>query len=333
MRTVRASFRLWAGRRSTYDERDRIMAMLAPIVLIAVLLTWLIIIFAGYALMYFCVTGRSVAGSIELSGSSVFTLGTSSDAKFWPSVMTYTEAGIGLLLVALFITYFPSIYGAFTRRETGVTLLEVRAGSPPQATSMLIRFHRIEERVARLRELWQQWEAWFADIEESHAPFPVLAFFRSPQPERSWVTAAGALLDGASFWVACIQHGPDPDAQLCLRAGFLSLRRISDAFGLAYDPDPQPGDPISITRDEWDGAMAQMEQAGVPLVPDREKAWTDWRGWRVNYDVPLLRLARLTEAPLAPWTSDRSPIGEDRASGRTASGWRRWRRSSRSGRR
>ncbi len=332
---VRALFRLRATRSSSYHDRDRVMAMLAPVALLSMLVSWLAILFLSYALMFFAITGRSAEGSLKLSGSSIVTLGTESDPRFWPSVLSYSEAALGLLVVALFITYFPSIYSAFTRRETGVTLLQVRAGDPPQATTMLIRYHRIEERRYQLSEVWRQWEAWFADIEESHSTFPILAFFRSPQPERSWITAAGALLDAAAFWVACVaEHPVDPDAQLCIRAGFLALRHIANGFGLPHDPDPSPGGPITISRQEWNAAMAEMEAAGVPLVADRDRAWADWRGWRVNYDTVLLRLARLVEAPPTPWVSDRSPVGDRRGRqpgagpaslpGRTPTEWRRW---------
>jgi hypothetical protein len=51
-----------------------------------------------------------------------------------------------------------------------------------------------------------------------------------------------------------------------------------------------------------------MEAAGLPVLADRERAWEAWKGWRVNYDEVLLNLARLSEAPPAPWVSDRSPI-------------------------
>ena len=331
--SVRAVLRLRIRGIENYDDRDRVMAMLAPVALMLMLVTWLLLIFAAYSVMFFTLSGRSLARSIELSGSSLVTLGTSSDPRFGPSVLSYSEAGLGLLVVALFITYFPSIYAAFTRRETGVTLLQVRAGTPAQATTMLIRYHRIEERRYQLTELWRQWEAWFADIEESHSTFPILVFFRSPQSDRSWITAAGALLDGAAFWVACVDEHPiDPDAQLCLRAGFLALRRIADAFQIPYDPDPAPDARITISRQEWDRAMAEMADAGVPLVADRDEAWQAWRGWRVNYDSVLLRLARLVEAPPTPWVSDRSPLG-DGGSGpgraRRAIGSKRARRRSR----
>jgi hypothetical protein len=307
-RSVRWLFRLRASHSSSYETRDRIMAMLGPVALLTLLAAWLTLIMAGYTLMYWAVTDRSLVRSIELSGSSVFTLGTTSDSHLGPLLLTFSEAALGLLLVALLITYLPSIYGAFVRRESGVSLLQVRAGSPPRATNMLIRYHRIEEPRYRLGELWRTWEAWFADIEESHTTFPILAYFRSPQPERSWITSAGALLDGASFWAGAIEHPRDPDVQLCIRAGYLALRRIADLFGVDYDVDPRPDGDITVSRQEWDDAMQEMEAAGVPVLRDREEAWTAWRGWRVNYDAVLLNLARLVEAPVAPWVSDRSPI-------------------------
>jgi hypothetical protein len=305
---VRGTFRLWVGRSASYERRDRIMAMLGPLALLALLATWLVLIMAGYTLMYLAVTSRSFVQSVELSGSSVFTLGTTTERTLGPLLLTYTEAGLGLLLVALLITYLPTIYGAFSRRENGVAQLQVRAGNPPTAPTMLIRYQRIEQSRYRLTELWREWSAWFADVEESHTTFPIVALFRSSHPERSWIASAGALLDGASFWAAAVEHPKDPDVQLCLRAGYLALRRIADIFKLPYDPDPDPGDPISVSREEWDDAMDEMAAAGVPLLADRQAAWEAWRGWRVNYDTVLLNLARLVEAPPAPWVSDRSPV-------------------------
>ena len=46
----------------------------------------------------------------------------------------------------------------------------------------------------------------------------------------------------------------------------------------------------------------------MPLIDDLDAGWNSYRGWRVNYDSVLLNLARLVEAPPAPWVSDRSPL-------------------------
>ncbi len=303
------AFRLRAGRSASYERRDRIMAVFGPVALLGMLTTWVVMIMVAFALLYVALVALPFAGAIELSGSSVFTLGTTSVHHLGGDLLTYAEAGLGLLLVTLLITYLPSIYTAFSRRENGVSLLRIRAGSPPRSWAMLIRYHRIMER-ERLSAVWETWEGWFADIEETHASFSILSFFRSPQPEQSWVTAAGTVLDAASLWVSSVEHPRDPDAQLCIRAGYITLRRIAALFDLPYDADPRPGDPITIDRSEWEASVNEMADAGVPIVADRDAAWDAFRGWRVNYDSVLLNLARMLEAPPAPWVSDRSPVGE-----------------------
>ena len=91
-----------------------------------------------------------------------------------------------------------------------------------------------------------------------------------------------------------------------VRAGYLALRHIADFFGVDHDPDPEPTDPISITREEFDEACRELAAAGVPLQDDLDQAWRDFWGWRVNYDTVLVTLSGLFIAPAAPWSSDRS---------------------------
>ena len=52
--------------------------------------------------------------------------------------------------------------------------------------------------------------------------------------------------------------------------------------------------------------LEALQDAGMPIKADREKAWTDFAGWRVNYDRVLLVLCTLVMAPQAPWSSDRA---------------------------
>jgi hypothetical protein len=225
------------------------------------------------------------------------------------TVLTFSEATIGLILVAILIAYLPTMYSAFSRRETAVTLLEVRAGSPPSAIELIARYHRLK-RFDELRTLWEQWEVWFAEIEETHTSLAALVFFRSPQPDHSWVTASGAVLDAAALVNSVLDIPHDVQADLCIRAGYLALRRIADFFNIKYNANPSSTDPISISHDEFDQACDQLAQRGVPLKPDRDQAWRDFSGWRINYDTVLLNLAGLVGAPEAMWSSDRVHLTE-----------------------
>ena len=223
-------------------------------------------------------------------------------------VFEFAQALLGMILVALLIAYLPTMYSAFTRRETQVQLLEVRAGTPPSAWELLIRSHRNGE-LTQMREFWNDWQVWFAEVEESHTSLTALAFFRSPRPELSWVTAAGVVLDAASLMLSTVDIAREPRAAFCIRSGYLALRQIASFFQVPHNDDPKPDDPISIDRHEFDAACAYLAQTGVPLVADRDQAWRDFRGWRVNYDTVLIALATLTMAPYAPWSSDRSVAG------------------------
>lgn len=301
---VRKIFDLRLRAAHTFGERERIMAFYAPLSLMALLPAWYLLVMLGYMLMFRAVGAETWYLAFRDSGSSLFTLGFESVNTFSFSLLAFSEAMIGLILVALLLAYLPTMYSAFSRRESLVTMLEVRAGDPPSPLEMIIRFQRIQGLI-RLTEMWQRWEEWFADIEESHTSLAALVFFRSPQPSHSWVTAAGTVLDAAGLTLAVIDIPNDPQAALCIRAGYLALRRISDFFGVRYDPNPDPGDPISICREEFDQVCAALEQENVPLKKDREQAWRDYAGWRVNYDTALISLAQITMAPEAPWSSDR----------------------------
>jgi hypothetical protein len=274
--------------------------------LIVLAATWLVLVLAGFTGIYWSLDAGSWAESFTLSGSSITTLGFATVASTGTRALEFTEAGLGLFLVALVITYLPTMYTAFSRRERQVALLEVRAGSPPSAVEMLERFHRIGW-LDRVGDNFLEWEGWFAEVEEAHTSYAVLNFFRSPQPERSWITAAGTMLDAGSLWMAAVDHGQiQGPAGVMVRSGYIALRRIADFFAIEYDHDPAPDDPISITRDEFDAVYDRLAAEGVPMVADRDRAWRDFAGWRVNYDTVLLALAEITMAPYAPWTSDRS---------------------------
>jgi hypothetical protein len=303
---MRRLFRLRAGRTSSYEKRDRAMALYAPVTLLVLLLVWITLVLGGYTGMFWALGGRSLRDAFRLSGSSILTVGFERPGDLPSSILAFSEAALGLVLLALLITYLPTIYAAFSRREAVVTAMEVRAGSPPSGVEMLERYWRLEA-YDRLRGLWTNWETWFVELEETHTSFPALVFFRSPQPDHSWVTAGGAILDAASLFASTVDHPREPAAEFCIRAGYLAFRRIADFFRIEYAPNPAPTDPISITRDEYDAVYDRLADVGVPLKQDRDQAWRDFSGWRINYDTVLLSLAALTMAPYAPWSSDRSP--------------------------
>ena len=301
---TRRVFTFFGDRAGDEEGRERILARFGPTSLMLLPLVWAIGVFIGFIPIYWAlgVEGRE---AVVFSGSSLTTLGFSRPGELPAVMLAFLEALIGLALVALMIAFLPTIYGHFSEREKEVARLEVRAGTPPDPVEMLSRLHRIGI-LDEAADIWENWEAWFVNLEESHTSYPALIWFRSPIPNRSWLTAAGACLDAAALSVSCLQIEPQWRRQLMIRAGYVSLRRLADFFDIAYDPDPAPGDAISVSREEFDEAYERMAREGLPTKPDRELCWREFVGWRVNYDAVLLGLCGLVQPPGAPWSSDRS---------------------------
>lgn len=299
--------RLVTGRAPSYERRDQVYAFLGPLYLLFLVWGWLAMVWLCFS-GFFWAAGASEEGPARPfvdSASSLTTLGFARPASSGSELLAALEAVVGLGLLALLISYLPAVYGSFSRREAMVNKLSMRAGLPPSGTALLTwtwHFDRFED----LRQVWSSFEDWFIEIGESHSTFPVLSFFRSPRAALSWVTAAGAMLDGAALFASVVELPRSIEAELCIRAGTLALRSVADTQGIDYDADPSPGDPITVIREELEEACAALEAAGVPLRVDRELAWRDFAGWRVNYDRVLVSLAANVMAPYAPWSSDRS---------------------------
>jgi hypothetical protein len=302
---VRSVFDLLTRPIKTYEGRDRIMAMYGPTTLLAFVVVWVVGVFVGFTMMFVAVTDLSWREALRISGSALFTLGFAVPSSGPAVVLDFMEAGIGLLLIALLIAYLPTIYSSFSRREVVVTRMSVRAGTPPTPTNLLTRAH-LTGFLDRLDTLWVDWELWFVELEETHTSLSILTFFRSPNPHRSWLTSAGCILDSAAIRLSTLNITYDPAAATCLRSGYMALRAIADFFQVPYDTDPEPDDPISITREEFMDVYEALAAQGVPVRSDRERCWQAYRGWRVNYDAVLVTLAGLIMAPYGQWVSDRS---------------------------
>lgn len=287
-----------------YATRDRVMALFAPVATLGLVVAWGLLVGVGYAGVFWAL-GMPVGRAFIESGSSLLTLGFERPDGWGSILAAFTEAGIGLTLVALLVSYLPAMYAAFARREAAVTLLEIRAGSPPSAGELLVRVHEIGG-FDGLDAYWADWQQWFVELEESHTSLAALIFFRSPQPQRSWVTASGAVLDSVAIVGAILKRGPSAQERMTLRAGVFALRRIADFFSIAYTDRPNPSGPVSVRRDEFDAVYERLRHEGLEVGVGAEQAWADFVAARVQYDEVLLALATLTMAPEAPWSSDRA---------------------------
>jgi hypothetical protein len=253
--------------------------------------------------MQWALSQGSAGQAFGASASALTTLGLMS-AGGGASTAAYIEAVLGIGLVALIISYLPSLYAAFSRREALVSKLAMRTGLPPFAPEILRRLWRPAGPQIVLSDTWQAWEDWFVDLSETHTSFPVLAFFRSPQTAKSWITAAGAILDAAALALAAVDAEWGPETGMCLHAGIVSLRHIADFHGISYR-SAAGATTISVEKHEVIAACQELQGSGVAVVSDLDTAYEVFKTHRAAYDQMLLTLCAYLYAPPAPWSSDK----------------------------
>ena len=302
---IRTIFDAAAKLANSYERRDRIMAHYAPVALVALPVVWEALVSLGYTGLYWAVGEGSWLHCYQLSGSSLLTLGTIDDFSLVGGVLTYSEAALGLLLLTLLLSYLPTIYQAFARREATVAQMELRAGTPPTAAALLGWLNH-DDSVQNDDVQWAEWEKWFVEIEESHTSLPILSFFRSPQPGRSWVTAGGLILDTAALLFAAVD-GPQPrQAQITFKAGCLAMNRVYRFFNDKAGSEPTDLLPESETAEpgrlEFDQACQLLAEKGLKICDNRTAAWQQYRELRSRYAKALQFLSRLLMAPGATTT-------------------------------
>jgi hypothetical protein len=302
--TVRAVFRLATDGITDLERRERALSPGGPAFLVSLLVTWLVLLFFGFALLLWPFVGQGFPDALRISGSSLFTLGFAAASGAAPSAIVFAAAASGLIVVALLIAYLPALYAAFNRRETLVNMLEALAGSPAWGPELLARQALIDN-VSYLPRLYERWTEWAADIAESHANYRTLLYFRSPDPTGSWLLSLLAVLDAAALHMALSPRAAPPEARPVLRVGYQTVRALARSLRLAVPADPRPDDPLVLTRAEFDEGVEWVIAAGWVPERDIDEAWRHFRGWRVNYEAAAYALAHFLNLPPALWSGPR----------------------------
>jgi hypothetical protein len=235
-----------AGLISLDRPRENYLSYFGPLSLLLLLTAWVTGLVAGFAMMQWGLQDRLNVGAIAapfstyfyLSGTTFFTLGLGDVTPLGRlgKELVVIEAGLGFAFLGGVVTYLPTIYQAFSRREVGISLLDARAGSPPSAGELL---RRNGNDMSGLEQLLSKWEGWSAELLESHISYPFLVYFHSQHVNQSWLGALTAILDTSALVVAGIDGGPIRQAKLTFAMARHAVVELTQNFILS-PPAPAP---------------------------------------------------------------------------------------------
>jgi hypothetical protein len=306
-RAVLTGFRLVASCITDMERRERMLAAGPPVFLVGLLGCWIGCLYVAYALILLPFSATP-ATALRMSGSSLFTLGFATPDGVVPYGIVFVAAISGIAVIALMIGYMPTLYAAYNRRETLVTMLEALSGAPPWGPELLARQQLIGNS-AYLAHLYERWTEWAADVTESHSTYRTLIYFRSRDPQQAWPLALLAVLDAAALHLALCPDSAPAEARPLLRVGFTAMRALAKTLGVAVNHDPHPGDFLDLTREDFDAAVRHMAEAGWRFERSPDQAWPHFRGWRVNYETAAYNIAAHLDLPPAIWSGSRARLG------------------------
>jgi len=296
--------RLSGGRRESY------LSYFGPLSLLLLLMSWAIALIAGYALIQRGVETRlqAPAGTsgflayLYFSGTTFFTLGLGDVAPLGAAgrIVTVAEAGTGFGLLGLVIGYLPAFYQSLSRRETAITLLDARAGSPPGGLELIVRYARAGD-VDGLARLLAEWEIWAAELLESHLSYPLLTFFRSQHDNQSWLAALTAILDACALVLSGIEGIPARPARLT----FAIARHAAVDLCQVMVLEPQAEHLNRLPPEQLANVCSALTAAGVPMHPDSDSAKKLAR-LRVSYEPYVYALSERLLMPLPAWIAPAS---------------------------
>jgi hypothetical protein len=302
------SWKLYARLISSRRARESFLGFYGPISLLFLIGVWAIGLVIAFGMMQYGAgsavnlsgTNSSLYTDLYLSGTTFFTLGLgdvvprSGVARF----LVVAEGGLGFGFLAAVIGYLPFIYGAFGRRETNISLLDARAGTPPTAGELLRR-HSYPTGNEALRDLLKEWERWCAELLESHLSYPVLAYFRSQHDNQSWIGSLTAILDACSLTIAGIEGACAKQAELTFAIARHAVVDLCQVFGAA----PRSPQADRLPHETLEKLRSKLAQHGTSIIstPEAELKLLELRRM---YEPYVNALAIHLNQPVPPWIPD-----------------------------
>ncbi len=308
----------WLARHTPNPKlREQIYSIFGPGSLLLLLVVWAVLLVSGFALIFLGLRspfadalgpGGGVLARLRtdlyVSGTTLFTLGIGDvlPRSLAARALIVVESGTGLGFVALVIGYVPVLYGAFSRREIPVALLDGRAGSPPTSAELLRR-HAFAGGQEALVVLLVEWERWSAEMLESHVSYPILCYYRSQHDNQSWLSALTAILDSCALLISVVPGAASRQAQLTFAMARHALVDLGHVFHLE-EKEAQwlaRGGVERLPPATFDQLCGFMAEAGLRLCGDPESP-ARLHALRALYEPHAKALADYLGMTLPGWT-------------------------------
>jgi hypothetical protein len=278
---------IWLALRTR--SNSHLLSFCGPSILVALLLTWSLLLALGAALIVHPQLGTNITNSNEgtptdfvtalyVAGSSLSIVGASNFApqSTGAKLLFLLNSVIGTSIISLTITYLMQIYGALRSRNSLCLKIQALSGETGDAADLLAHLFANNQLTAGYNNL-SDLAAEVTDAKEAHHFYPILFYFRFPEPyysvSRSWLVA----LDAVSLIRSVLSKEADwlkqSGAVTQLSTSALLLLSTLNKVFLQQKASVEPDDADHrLWRIRFENARQRLQEAGISVTDDLQRS-------------------------------------------------------------
>lgn len=290
-------------------KRDRILPFCGPILLIAIVLVWVLLLLFGFALVVWPALGFEIQASqgstpttfqaaVYYSGYCLTTLGMGDLAPKTGlyQLLAFVESAIGFSVFTLTITYLLAVYGALTHRNIFALSLHHSSAKTANAAELIARLGACGN-FDNSRQDLSQMATNALTLLESHHAYPVLHYFRFHENYYALSRITLLVMDTVTLMKTALNA--DKYRSLIRSTAIAELGdggqhllvELSDSFlpGSSRDVGEQPE---VILRSWYYQAVKRLEQEGIEINPDLEAGVEQYITLRRQWEPYVAAIAK-----------------------------------------
>jgi hypothetical protein len=302
---------VWRGLRvigRSLGRPAQVLSFCGPAILIIVIAFWAIGLTFGAALIIHPELGRGVVSGSGATGTDFLTAleaggarlaivgaGDHSPATAPMQLLYLFNSLVGVSVVSLTLTYLMQVYSALRERNALAMELHLLTAETDDAAELLVRLAPGGE-TSRAADTLAQLGGRITAAKEAHHIYPVLSWFRFPEPHYAVSRIAVLGLDT----VALIRTALDPGRARGLaesagteqlgRASWLLLTSVERTI-LGHDADPTAdASDVERSRLRYRAGRRRLGEAGLPVAIDERAGAEAYAAQRAQW-APHLRVA------------------------------------------
>jgi hypothetical protein len=310
-RLARMIWRIFrAAARPLGQRAGKPLSFCGPIILVTVLLVWALALALGVALIIHPKLGSAVRAStgatptdfataLYASGGSISIVGGSNYVPETAGFRLFflVNSLLGMSVISLTVTYLLQVYNALFQRNAtgfGLHLASAQTGDAAEIIVGLAPENQVGGGYTNLSEMAAQ----IAGVKESHHFYPVLFYFRFPDPQYAVSRMALLSLDAVSL----IKCGLDDRTYAWLKESVAvtqlwhgSLDLVT-GLGEAFLPEGSDGKggPDRAVEDRWKrryfAGLRRFRQAGIQTVGDEHEGVSAYVHMRAEWNSHVAAL-------------------------------------------